>query len=101
MTKLKLHWQIIICMIVGTIIGMIINTNHMQDSALYTIAVLLADIFVRLLKMVIVPLIFTSIITYVKQSNSTKTAFTKLNTQIINATNFPNAFYIAITKIIN
>ena len=25
------------------------NTNHMQDSALYTIAVLLADIFVRLL----------------------------------------------------
>ncbi len=62
MTKLKLHWQIIICMITGTIIGMIINTNHMQDSALYTIAVLLADIFVRLLKMVIVPLIFTSII---------------------------------------
>ena len=62
MTKLKLHWQIIICMIVGTIIGMVINTNHMQDSTLYTIAVLLADIFVRLLKMVIVPLIFTSII---------------------------------------
>ena len=62
MTKLKLHWQIIICMIVGTIIGMIINTNQMQDSALYTIAVLLADIFVRILKMVIVTLIFTSII---------------------------------------
>jgi len=62
MTKLKLHWQIIICMMVGTIIGLIINTYQMQDSILYTIAVLLADIFVRLLKMVIVPLIFTSII---------------------------------------
>ena len=59
--KLKLHWQIIICMILGTFAGLYFN-NFGNDSFLYTLIVLLGDIFVRLLKMVIVPLIFTSIV---------------------------------------
>ena len=61
-TKLQLHWQIIICMILGTILGTYYNQIDFINDQSYTLIVLLGDIFVRLLKMVIVPLIFTSII---------------------------------------
>ena len=61
-TKLQLHWQIIICMILGTILGTCYNQIDFINNQSYTLIVLLGDIFVRLLKMVIVPLIFTSII---------------------------------------
>ena len=59
--KLKLHWQIIICMILGTVAGIGYNTFGYSDSYSYTLIILLGDIFIRLLKMIIVPLIFTSI----------------------------------------
>ena len=62
MKNLQLHWQIIICMIAGTIIGFTYNTLGYVDNISYTLIILLGDIFVRLLKMIIVPLIFTSII---------------------------------------
>ena len=52
--KLKLHWQIVIFMILGTIFGLYFNTND-SNSILYTLIVLCGDIFIRLLKMVIVP----------------------------------------------
>ena len=61
-TKLQLHWQIIICMILGTIVGSYFNSIDYSNNGLYSFIVLLGDIFIRLLKMVIVPLIFTSII---------------------------------------
>ena len=61
-TKLQLHWQIIICMILGTIMGTYFNSIDYSNNGLYSFIVLLGDIFIRLLKMVIVPLIFTSII---------------------------------------
>ena len=60
--KLKLHWQIIICMVLGTIAGIIFHNLGYENSRVYTFIVLLGDIFIRLLKMIIVPLIFTSII---------------------------------------
>ena len=60
--KLKLHWQIIVCMILGTILGIVFNQYGFSDSYSYNLIILLGDIFIRLLKMVIVPLIFTSII---------------------------------------
>ena len=60
--KLKLHWQIIICMVLGTIVGVIFHKLGYDNSRIYTFIVLLGDIFIRLLKMIIVPLIFTSII---------------------------------------
>ena len=65
MIKLKLHWQILIAMILGIIIGYIFqNTHHGKpDGPIYTLITSLGVIFVRLLKMVIVPLIFTSIVT--------------------------------------
>ena len=62
MKNLKLHWQIIICMVLGTLAGIIFNTIGYENNMLYTLILLLGDIFIRLLKMVIVPLIFTSII---------------------------------------
>lgn len=61
-TKLQLHWQIIICMILGTILGTYYNQIDFINNQSYILIVLLGDIFVRLLKMIIVPLIFTSII---------------------------------------
>ena len=62
MKKISLHWQIIICMILGTFAGIIFNRIGFEENTIYTLIILLGDIFIRLLKMVIVPLIFTSII---------------------------------------
>ena len=65
MTSLKLHWQILIAMTIGILVGTIFqytNTN-LSENYLYSFIVSLGTIFVRLLKMIIVPLIFTSIIT--------------------------------------
>ena len=70
MKKIKLHWQIIICMILGTFIGLYFNHNGFADNIFYNFLTLLADIFIRLLKMVIVPLIFTSIIIGVSSINN-------------------------------
>ena len=64
MQKLKLHWQIFIAMGLGIIIGIIFqNVYHgSPEGTIYTLITSLGVIFVRLLKMVIVPLIFTSIV---------------------------------------
>ena len=63
MKNIKLHWQIIICMLLGTVIGVFFNqAGGYEDNTIYTLILLLGDIFIRLLKMMIVPLIFTSII---------------------------------------
>ncbi len=70
MNKLKLHWQIIICMILGTMIGIYFNKNGFNGGAVYNFLILLGDVFIRLLKMVIVPLIFTSIIMGVSSINN-------------------------------
>ena len=55
----QLHWQIFISMIIGLIIGSFIDTN----STLYSISTTLGLIFIKLLKMITIPLIFTSILT--------------------------------------
>ena len=62
MKNLKLHWQIFIAMFLGCSIGyyfQIIGT----DNVFYKIISSFGTIFIRLLKMIIIPLIFTSIIT--------------------------------------
>ena len=65
MFKLKLHWQIFFAMILGVIFGIIFqNIYHgTPEGKVYTIITSFGVIFIRLLKMIIVPLIFTSIIT--------------------------------------
>ena len=64
MKKLQLHYQILIAMLLGTAVGYLFQNyiSDFQNSYVYNIIISLGTIFVRLLKMVIVPLIFTSII---------------------------------------
>ncbi len=57
--KIKLHWQILIAMLVGVLLGRILP----PDSPVYSVIISLGTIFIRMLRMVIVPLIFTSIVT--------------------------------------
>ncbi|HUP22896.1 MAG TPA: dicarboxylate/amino acid:cation symporter [Thermoanaerobaculia bacterium] len=52
--KLKLHWQVLIAMVLGAAFGLTIGEVPWVGKV--------ADIFMRLLRMVIVPLIFTSIV---------------------------------------
>ncbi len=59
---MKLHWKIIISMIVGVGVGFLFHSSGYQDNTFYNLIILLGDLFIRLLKMVIVPLVFTSII---------------------------------------
>ena len=59
---MKLHWKIIIAMIVGVGVGFLFHSSGYQDNTFYDLIILLGDLFIRLLKMVIVPLVFTSII---------------------------------------
>ena len=61
MLKLKLHWQILIAMGIGIVLGLIFQNSI--NSSIYQLITSLGVIFVRLLKMVIVPLIFSSIVT--------------------------------------
>lgn len=72
--KLKLHWQILIAMIIGTIIGIIFQTIYQgkPEGAIYNVVVAFGTIFIRLLRMVIVPLIFTSIVSGVSSVGSGK-----------------------------
>ena len=65
MQKLKLHWQILIAMSIGIVIGGLFQYSgtDLSQSNIYAAITALGTIFVRLLKMIIVPLIFTSIIT--------------------------------------
>jgi len=56
MKKIKLHWQILIAILVGIGIG-----YFFTDSVKYISWI--GDLFIRLLKMIIIPLIFSSIVT--------------------------------------
>ena len=64
MFTLKLHWQILIALVCAVCISSIIQLYECNiESSLVQFLFSLGTIFVRLLKMVIIPLIFTSIIT--------------------------------------
>ena len=63
--KLKLHWQILIALFLGIIVGSIFGERILWIS-------FLGDIFLRLLKMIIVPLIIASIISGVTSVGSAK-----------------------------
>ena len=65
MKKLKLHWRIFIAMILGFGAGLLFQSGGAEstDSWLFGLIASLGTIFMRLLKMIIVPLILTSITT--------------------------------------
>ena len=60
MNKLKLHHQILIAMIIGSMLGLFLKGE--TDCLAYNALVSMGTIFIRLLKMIIVPLIFSSIV---------------------------------------
>ena len=55
----QLHWQILIAMILAFIVGSYISV----ESSIYSLVISFGVIFVKLLKMITIPLIFTSILT--------------------------------------
>lgn len=64
MTKLKLHWQIIIALVLAVIAGMITGTEmDIFGLKFYDIYVFIGTLFINALKMLIVPLIVSAIIT--------------------------------------
>ncbi|MCH8288601.1 MAG: dicarboxylate/amino acid:cation symporter [Candidatus Marinimicrobia bacterium] len=65
MVKLKLHWQILIALFLGVIVGALFGERIIWIS-------FLGDIFLRLLKMIIIPLIIASIISGVTSVGSAK-----------------------------
>ena len=74
MLKLKLHWQVLIAIIIGCILGLFLKSieSSINIQPIYQSIILFGTIFVRLLKMVMVPLIFTSIILGVSSIGSGK-----------------------------
>ena len=74
MKNLKLHWQVLISMVVGCILGLVLKNLEasINITPFYQFISLLGTIFIRLLKMVMVPLIFTSIIMGVSSIGSGK-----------------------------
>jgi Na+/H+-dicarboxylate symporter len=73
--KLELHWQILIAMVLGVIVG--VGFQLYYDGApptdwLFTFITALGTIFIRLLRMVIVPLIFSSIVSGVSSVSDGK-----------------------------
>ena len=64
----QLHWQILISMLLGMILGTYVKNNFIFILSsdlllgLYEFSVSMGTIFIKLLKMIIIPLIFTSII---------------------------------------
>ncbi|MCL1821610.1 MAG: dicarboxylate/amino acid:cation symporter [Prolixibacteraceae bacterium] len=65
MPKLKLHWQILIALVIAVLLGYFFPAAVKYTS-------ILGDIFLRALKMVIVPLIFSSIVSGVTSIGSGK-----------------------------
>ena len=65
MVKLKLHWQILIAMAIGSAAGSLYGEQLLWLT-------FLGDLFLRLLKMIIVPLIISSIISGVTSIGSTE-----------------------------
>jgi len=70
----KLHFQVFLAMILGCILGLLLKNFEASwlASTIYNILVMLGTVFVRLLKMIMVPLIFSSIILGVSSIGSGK-----------------------------
>jgi len=62
----RLHWQILIAMLVGTLVGLLGGSKTVDWFAW------LGVLFIRLLKMIIVPLVMTSIVTGIASVGTTK-----------------------------
>jgi len=64
--KLAAHWQILISLVLAVALGLFIKTMGLQESVIFSwvieISSLLGQLFMNLLKMIIVPLVVSSVI---------------------------------------
>ena len=76
MFKLKLHWQILIALVLGVLVGTIVQASQgagVKDSPIVKFMEFIGStVFIELLKMVIVPLIFSSIVAGIAGRDKTK-----------------------------
>ena len=79
--KLKLHWQILIGLVLGIVVGLISRPLGFQTYVTEYIAIL-GTIFLRGLRMIIVPLIFSSIVSGVTSISSAE-SFGRLSLKTI------------------
>ena len=68
----KLHTQVLIAMVLGCFIGVLFKNFESNIFFIYKPITMLGTIFISLLKMIMVPLIFTSIIVGVSSIDSSK-----------------------------
>lgn len=76
MKKLNLTIQIIIALVLGLIVGQLYRSTHADETQLKSFAgniQLLSDIFLRLIKMIIAPLVFSLLLTGIAKVNDFKT----------------------------
>jgi Na+/H+-dicarboxylate symporter len=59
--RLKLHWQIAVALVIGVVFGFLSRQFHFEDFVITKVS-LLGAIFLRALRMIIVPLIVSSIV---------------------------------------
>ena len=61
--RIGLAWQILIGLVVGIAVGVVLNPfPQMRDSVVTGFLQPAGDIFIRLIKMVVVPIVFTSMV---------------------------------------
>ena len=72
MSLKKLHTQVLLAMVVGCIIGLLFKNFDSNIFFIYKPITMLGTIFISLLKMVMVPLIFTSIVVGISSIDSGK-----------------------------
>ncbi len=68
----ELHWQIAIGMLLGVLVGIFLNDNQMASNVVLPIVDLGGKVFLRLLKMVVLPLVIASLLLGVMGVGSTK-----------------------------
>ncbi len=95
--KLQLHWQIILALIAGVILAFISRLAHFESFIIDYVAVL-GDIFLRALRMVIIPLIVSSIISGVTSIGGAE-SFGRLSIKTI-AYYLMTSFFAIITGLI-
>ncbi|MDA8016661.1 MAG: dicarboxylate/amino acid:cation symporter [Thermoanaerobaculia bacterium] len=62
MKKIALHWQILLAMALGVLVGYLFATAGLSDSGVLDFIGLAGDIFMRLLMMIAVPLVLFSLV---------------------------------------
>ena len=73
MVKLKLHWQILIAIISAILIGMVVDKDTaIGGIVLYNVFNFIGTLFLNALKMIIVPLVLSSIICGISSIGSSK-----------------------------